>query len=147
MSECGAADRSLWLVASRRKLLRTAGTKTPRYKIENYTAAGILILVLLSLTPSYQTSGRHPFSPARRLWAKRYGLSVLAFFLFMGLGWLVGTGGTSSDYCRTAESSAQGNVLMLLAFIAGFAALISLLCFILSFLPKPNESYSSRTNR
>lgn len=83
---------------------------------------------------------RRTLNPRRILWAKRYGLSIAAFFLLMGLGWLVGTGGTADDYCHTAKTSAQGGFLALIAVVAVFVALVSFLGFIFSFSPKHKNS-------
>jgi cytochrome bd-type quinol oxidase subunit 2 len=105
-------------------------------------AIGIFLLVLLSILLGMSAlviKVRHTINPRRKQWVKRYRLSSLVFLLFMGLGWVLGTGGTTNDYCKTAKSSIQGNALLFLAVIAGLAALISLFGFIFSFTPKTSK--------
>ncbi len=76
---------------------------------------------------------RNTFNVRRKNWVKKYCLSLLAFLLMIGFGWLVATGGSANDYCRTAQSSIQGSFFMGLAGLAGLAAFVSLLGFIFSF--------------
>lgn len=79
---------------------------------------------------------RHSFNPSRKRWAKRYAYSIAAFFLLMGFGWLIATGGPGDDYCRTAQSSIQGNLMLILAVLASLVTVVSFFGFMFSFIKK-----------
>lgn len=105
-------------------------------------ALGALLLGILSVVfglTALVVKLRQTFNPGRKRWAKRYGLSILAFFLLMGLGWLIGSSDSANDYCRSAESSLPGNALLFLAVIAGLTALVSCFGYIFSFTRKPKD--------